>query len=110
MALTNFFLQPFNKKFVAKSPVTMPRGHKVPTTLLQGYWAIEIDFQHGKVSISDEAQKSEIAFLAYYHVAIDPSHTKYLCFVWNGKIYQFKVLSFGVKKTCPSHSIYWDSS
>ena len=25
------------------------------------------------------------------------SHSRYLCFVWNGKIYQFKVLCFGVK-------------
>ena len=25
------------------------------------------------------------------------NHSRYLCFVWNGKIYQFKVLCFGVK-------------
>ena len=49
MALTNFFLQPFNKKFVAKSPFTMPGVYEVPDTLLQGNWAIKIDFQHGKV-------------------------------------------------------------
>ena len=28
---------------------------------------------------------------------INPDHTKYLSFVWNGKVYQFKVLCFGVK-------------
>ena len=53
MALTNFFLQPFNKKFVAKSPFTMPGVYEVPDTLFQGNWAIKIDFQNGKVSISD---------------------------------------------------------
>ena len=53
MALTNFFLQPFNKKFVAKSPFTMPGVYGVPDTLFQGNWAIKIDFQNSKVSISD---------------------------------------------------------
>ena len=33
----------------------------------------------------------------YYHVAINLSHTKHLCFVWNGQIYKFKALCFGVK-------------
>ena len=28
---------------------------------------------------------------------INPDHTKYLCFVWNGRVYQFKVLCFGIK-------------
>ena len=43
------------------------------------------------------AQRSDTSPLAFYHVAIDPDHTKYLSFVWNGKIFQFKVLCFGVK-------------
>ena len=43
------------------------------------------------------AQRSDTTPLAFYHVAIDPDHTKYLSFVWNGKIFQFKVLCFGVK-------------
>jgi len=30
-------------------------------------------------------------------VPINPDHTKYLCFVWNGRVYQFKVLCFGIK-------------
>ena len=29
-------------------------------------------------------------------MAIDPNYTKYLSFVWNGKVYKFKVLCFGV--------------
>ena len=49
------------------------------------------------VRILLKAQRSDSASLAYYHVAIDPDHTKYLCFMWNGKIFQFKVLCFGVK-------------
>ena len=36
-------------------------------------------------------------FTAYYHVPIDSSHTKYLCFISNGQIYQFVVLCFGIK-------------
>ena len=28
---------------------------------------------------------------------INPDHTKYLSFVWNGKVFQFKVLCFGIK-------------
>ena len=40
---------------------------------------------------------SSFCFLAYYHVPIDPEHRKYLCFVWKGKIYQFRVLCFGLK-------------
>ena len=30
-------------------------------------------------------------------MAIDPNHTKYLSFVWNGRVFQFRVLCFGVK-------------
>ena len=38
-ALTDFFLQPFKKKFQAESPVTMPAkgAHEVPDMLLQGF-------------------------------------------------------------------------
>jgi len=36
-------------------------------------------------------------FLAYYHVPVDPQHVKYLCFTWKGRLYQFKVLCFGVR-------------
>ena len=36
-------------------------------------------------------------FTAYYHIPIDSSHTKYLCFISNGQIYQFVVLCFGIK-------------
>ena len=28
---------------------------------------------------------------------MDPEHRKYLSFVWNGKIYQFRCLCFGLK-------------
>ena len=49
------------------------------------------------VRILFKAQRSDIASLVYYHVAIDPDHMKYLCFVWNGRIFQFKVLCFGIK-------------
>ena len=41
MTLNNFFLQPFNKKYVAKSPFTMPGVYEVPDTLSQGNWAIK---------------------------------------------------------------------
>ena len=41
--------------------------------------------------------KCSLLFLAYYHVPIDPDHRKYLCFVWKGKVYQFRVLCFGLK-------------
>ena len=42
----------------------MPGVYEVPDTLVEGNWAIKIDFQHGKFSISDKAQTVEIAFLA----------------------------------------------
>ena len=41
-------------------------------------------------------QRLDIPPSAFYHVAIDPDYTKYLSFAWNGKVYQFKVLCFGV--------------
>ena len=34
---------------------------------------------------------------AYYHIEIEPSNYKYLCFRWNGKVYAMKVLPFGVR-------------
>ena len=90
-------MQPFNKKFVRKSPFTMPGVYEVPDTLRQGSWAIKIDFKHGRISIFTEVPKLTSCFLAYYHVPMHASHSRYLCFVWNGKIYQFRVLCFGVK-------------
>ena len=46
-----FYLQPFNKRFVRKSPFTMPGVYEVPDTLMEGSWAIKIDFKHGRISI-----------------------------------------------------------
>ena len=42
-------MQPFNKKFVRKSPFTMPGVYEVPNTLLEGSWAIKIDFKNGRI-------------------------------------------------------------
>eukprot|EP00961_Rhodomonas_salina_P289461 3911655-Rhodomonas_salina.1 len=33
---------------------------------------------------------------AYYHIEIDKRYWKYLCFRWNGKVYCFTVLPFGI--------------
>ena len=46
-----FYLQPFNKRFVRKSPFTMNGVYEVPDTLMEGSWAIKIDFKHGRISI-----------------------------------------------------------
>ena len=35
--------------------------------------------------------------LAFFHVPVYPEHRKYLSFLWNGRMYQFQVLCFGVK-------------
>ena len=34
--------------------------------------------------------------LAFFHVPVHQAHRKYLSFVWNGRMYQFQVLCFGV--------------
>ena len=77
-----------------KAPFTMPGVYEVSDILCQGYWAVKIDLQNGKISIF--WPRLDIPPSAFYHVAIDPDHTKYLSFVWNGRVYQFKVLCFGV--------------
>ena len=40
----------------------MPGVYEVSDTLGEGNWAIKIDFQHGKISISDKSQAVEVDF------------------------------------------------
>ena len=42
-------------------------------------WAISIDLRN-----------------AYFHVAVAPEHTRYLCFAYNGRAFEFLVLPFGL--------------
>ena len=44
-------LKPFNKRFMDKSPFTMPGVYEVADIIHQGYWAVKIDLQNGKVWI-----------------------------------------------------------
>ncbi len=57
----------------------MESALSVQKALKQGKWAVSIDVKD-----------------AYLHVPIRPSDRKYLKFAFEGKVYQFKVLPFGV--------------
>ena len=35
--------------------------------------------------------------LAFFHVPLRQEDSKYLCFIWKGRVYQFMVMCFGVK-------------
>ena len=54
-------MQPFNKRYVQKSPFTMPGVYEVPGTLKEGNWAIKIDFKHGRIYF-DHAQVDKVTF------------------------------------------------
>ena len=78
------YLQPFNKRFVQKSPFTMPGVYEVPDTLRQGSWAIKIDFKHGRISIfTEKPQADELLFsiLSCSH-ACQPLKISLLCVEW----------------------------
>ena len=49
-------------KFVQRSPFTMQGVYEVSDTLGEVNWALKIDFQHGKISISDKSQAVEVDF------------------------------------------------
>ena len=51
----------------------------VLNTVKKGYYAFKTDLQD-----------------AYFHVLIHPDSRKYLCFAFENKVYQFRVLSFGL--------------
>ena len=52
-----------------------------------GPWAVSLDLQD-----------------AYFHVAINPRDTKFLCFAYDGEIFEFQVLPFGFS-TAPGRSL-----
>ncbi|KAK3574003.1 hypothetical protein QTP86_034361 [Hemibagrus guttatus] len=44
---------------------------------------------------------------AYFHIGIQPEHRKFLRFAFGGKVYQFRVLPFGLALSpCPSRSAW----
>ena len=66
-------------KFVQKTRFSMETPQTVQEAIREGDWMISLD-------MSD----------AYFHVPIHPQSRRYLRFVFNKKIYQFKVLCFGL--------------
>ena len=70
--------------------------YEVPKILWEGDFAVKIDLENGKLIISHRIFSFEM-LLAFFHVPIHPDHWKYLTFVWNGHVYQFRVLCFGIR-------------
>ena len=52
--------------------------YSVPTIIRKGDWGVKLDITQ-----------------AYYHVAMAARSCPYLRFIHNGKVYEFKVLTFG---------------
>ena len=62
---------------------------------MEGDFAVKIDLENGKPYLSGH-KLIKVCFLAYFHVPVHPEHRKYLTFIWNGRVFQFQVLCFGV--------------
>lgn len=73
-----FNLRPLNK-FVKNVAFKMATVRTVAAAIRPGDWAISLDFKD-----------------AYLHIPIHFSHRRFLRFVFRGKVYQFKVLPFGL--------------
>lgn len=73
----------------------MEGAYQVPDILLERDWAIKMDLRHGKNRLLSYELMS--CFIAYYHVPMDPEHSNCLSFVWNGSLYRFLTMCFGIK-------------
>ena len=73
----------------------MEGAYQVPDILLERDWAIKMDLRHGKNRLLPYELIS--CFIAYYHVPMDPEHSNCLSFVWNGSLYRFLTMCFGIK-------------
>jgi hypothetical protein len=62
----------------------METPQDVRYTIRPGDWAASIDLRD-----------------AYFHVLIHPADRKYLCFGWRGRLFQFRVLPFGLSPVPP---------
>ena len=71
-------LSPLNR-YVQREPFTMESPRTVLQSLREGDWLTSIDLKD-----------------AYFHVPIHPSSRRYLRFVWDGQVYQFRALCFGL--------------
>ena len=71
-------LSPLNK-FLTERPFIMESTDSIRKALKEGDWGTSLD-------LSD----------AYFHVRIHRRYRRYLRFSWQGKVYQFKVLPFGL--------------
>jgi hypothetical protein len=71
-------LKPLNK-FILYKKFTMETSRTVLHFLRQGQWMVSLDLKD-----------------AYLHVPIYPSHRPFLRFAFQGKVYQFRVLPFGL--------------
>lgn len=65
--------------FVQKTKFSMETTQSVLASLHQGDWMVSIDLQD-----------------AYFHVPIHPASRKFLRFVFEGQVYQFRSLCFGL--------------
>ena len=65
--------------FVAKTKFSMETNQSVLSAIHQGDWLISMDMKD-----------------AYFHVPIHETSRKYLRFMFNGQIFQFKALCFGL--------------
>ena len=59
--------------------IKLYRDGCTPGTEVSGPWAVSLDLQD-----------------AYFHVPVDPRDTKYLRFAYDGEIFEFQVLPFGL--------------
>ena len=66
-------------KFLITKPFRMETPSSIRDSIRQGDWATTLDLRD-----------------AYFHVLIHPKDRKYLRFFWKNRIFQFKVLPFGL--------------
>ena len=66
-------------KFVCKTKFSMETAQTVQDSLVRGDWMISLDMKD-----------------AYFHIPIHPRSRRFLRFVFDGQVFQFRALCFGL--------------